>query len=156
MSCMFLDIQTYTNCFVTLSKLQFYPDADQFGIKRISNYAELLWHKAMRAEGERTIDIDPLQYMFQELHEINGRAYAERYQHRGEEYQPSGEVLDRNEGEVVSLCQLLKHLECIDYQCSDWSGWKRSDWKVALDTTREAIRNWIIHELPDYRTAAWA
>lgn len=52
----------------------------------------------------------------------------------------------------LPVLAVLKACQCLDYQCSDWSGWKESFAKKHLDLIVSAG----VMELPGYEEAEWA
>lgn len=54
-----------------------------------------------------------------------------------------------------NIPQLLKALECIDYQCSDADEWEASEHKQFLDLICNDCRDYLISELPEYKAAKW-
>ena len=54
-----------------------------------------------------------------------------------------------------NIPQLLKALECIDYQCTDADEWEASEHKQFLDLICADCRDYLISELPEYKAAQW-
>ena len=53
--------------------------------------------------------------------------------------------------ELPGAVAILKACNCLEYQCSDWSGYSGSPAELLLD----ALRRQAIRELPGYDDASW-
>lgn len=56
----------------------------------------------------------------------------------------------------LNVYQLLKALECIDYQCIDSEDYDKSEECKLLRTICNDCRYWALHEVPQYNDAKWA
>lgn len=85
--------------------------------------------------------------LFVMLKEANLLALQDRYGDPAEKVaKPEPKQVD------VSPVALLKAVQCLDYQCSDWQKWGDSLAKKYLGVIESAA----IMELPGYDDAAWA
>ena len=83
------------------------------------------------------------------LARANRAAYRARYGDPCEEPEP----YRPRDAQHLSLAQVVKACDCLDYQCSDWSEWEDSTAQRALARIREhAVRL----ALPGYDDAAWS
>jgi len=74
---------------------------------------------------------------FELLAAANGRAVAERYR-EPRETMPTWDHVDTSE---FSPVQIVKAVDCIEYQCSNWTGWPGSDAEtLARDLRAAALR----------------
>lgn len=97
------------------------------------------WHK---------IDADAAPGVAALLRAANVAAFRGRY--------PSAEVAPRYEYRAVAVgifppVRILRAVDCLDYQCSDWTGWRDSEARRALRAIREAA----IAALPGYAAGGW-
>ncbi len=81
------------------------------------------------------------------LHQANTAAVRARY---GEEDFPEY-VFSFRDARPVSLVQIIKACDCLEYQCSDGPDWTNSRAARAL----AAIRDQAIRLFPGYESAAW-
>lgn len=82
------------------------------------------------------------------LAEANRAAYREWY---GEQPEPA-EPYKAPDASALSPVQVVKACDCLEYQCSDWSGWDGSPAQRALARIRDhAVRM----ALPGYESADW-
>jgi hypothetical protein len=96
-----------------------------------------------------TVEFKP-QQVADLLRDANDKAYKEYY---GRKARGAGKFDLRNVRTLppFSALQMIKACMCLDYQCSDWSGWDTSEAKVAL----ERIKEMSIMALPGWEGADW-
>jgi hypothetical protein len=90
----------------------------------------------------------------------NCRAYQERYQDPGTPGDYRGfSIVDVSHLDPLAI---VKACDCLDYQASDWTGWRASDACAVLEAIRAAALHLAAgdyqgnaYDLPGYRAAAW-
>lgn len=94
------------------------------------------------------------------LASANRRAYQERYQDPGTPSDYRGFVLV--DVSHLGPLAIVKACDCLDYQASDWTGWRASDACAALEAIRGAALHMVpgnyqgsAYAHPGYRHAAW-
>jgi hypothetical protein len=98
-------------------------------------------HVETAGDGQRVAEL---------LHRANLAAFADRYPREGAalaepfDYRPVA-------ASWLPAIQIVKACDCLDYQCSDWTGWPDSEARRIL----RAIREKAIRMLPGYEAAAW-
>ena len=55
----------------------------------------------------------------------------------------------------TDIVLLIKALQCVDYQCSDADEWEASEDKAFLDLIQQEASDYLISELPEYKSAPW-
>lgn len=97
-----------------------------------------------------------LEYV-QSLQKLNLKAYDERYPHQFDAGYEIDYVTKINamSWSDLNIAQLLKLLECVDYQCCDWKLWERTmEYKILKDIIDDC-KSFLIESLPEYEKAAW-
>lgn len=83
--------------------------------------------------------------LFRLLKQANLLALGDRY----------GDEAEEAAGKIalvpVPVITVIKACHCLEYQCSDWSGWAESDAKKYLDWIERAA----VNALPGYDEAPW-
>lgn len=104
---------------------------------------------------------DPFEYgecnfveFVQCLRDWNYRAYSERYSGHGEPLEP-WEPWEYSGGQIMGLHQLLKTLQCLEYQCIDSSDFVDGPIRKALKELQASIALALIDETEEYKTALW-
>lgn len=156
MSCIMLSDKLYKN--VTRSLQLFRRDPKHYYAAKIDVFPEQKWYEenaSKRTLGNHLlIDVSPLEFLVSKWVRANDRAYKERYpNHDDGDY---FETPNLSGGAETSLCQLLKYLQAIDYQCSDWSGWQDSWEGKYLGDIVKMVTLAIMESLPEYQAAKWA
>lgn len=85
--------------------------------------------------------------LFVAFKSANLLALRDRY---GDPAEPAGKPKPKQV--VVPPVALLKACQCLEYQCSDWTGWNDSAAKKYLGVVQSAA----VMALPGYEEAAWA
>jgi hypothetical protein len=90
----------------------------------------------------------------------NRRAYQERYQDPGEPSDYRGfSIVDVSHLDPLAI---VKACDCLDYQASDWTGWRASDACRVLESIRAVALHLAAgdyqgsaYDLPGYSAAPW-
>lgn len=104
--------------------------------------------------GGGRVDFEEAPWMYQALAEANLRAFQERYRERAEDDdQALLAGFDRTAPvpSARNAVELLKLIDCFEYQACDWSGFSGS---TAAKLCRSA-REKVIRLLPGYDEAPW-
>ena len=151
MSCIHLDKQNYQYVADTLAKI-------------VSTFNQLMpFHETRGKLGYHLsgydwdgIEANIIKFVVR-LQSWNLNAFYSRYPDKyKEDFMPDfiNEVKYPNLN-VFNLCQFLKILQCIDYQCSDSDGYEKSKEKDFLHLIIAEAQDHIISELPQYESAKW-
>lgn len=104
----------------------------------------------------KTLYFDEIEPIMDTLQEMNVRSYNERYNENAEVI-PYREVYTSERHN--NLLELLKSLQCLRYNIEldekKFTFNKYRAWKFLNDQI-EAIKSYIISELPEYKNAQWA
>lgn len=145
---------------MSLTKTHYQYIADslyQAGVK-FRGYAPFHATRVKFGEQNAAWEVERAIVMFvRKLQGWNEVAYLERYPHTEKE---SSEVPDwvtecKPTGAPFDACQLLKALQCADYQCIDADDYEESPEKVLLELIERDCREYLIEESEGYKAAKW-
>lgn len=91
------------------------------------------------------------------LQSWNAVAWRERYPRELADQDPMDYVTKINQilWDDLNINQLLKALECIDYQCTDSKKYCESEIRGILKMIIDDCKNYLIEESPEYISAKW-
>ena len=135
MSVMYLNPEIYQDCEHTLQR-NFTTNGSE---KCLFNYLDYPYYG--------NDNLTPFQRLFNELYNLNALSYANRYK---EDFQQPMQ-LDFLRGKELNDWQLLKALECIDYQIEINNNLHVQDLKRLIND----LKNRLIGLIPDYKNAKW-
>jgi hypothetical protein len=147
MSCFVLEDQAFQNMYRTLGDILDRSERSDISAYALAEGLARAFGTGYRPELERRAEV-----WLRAAEAANLLAYAERYPKHPVE--AAGE-LDLAGGKVMSRAQFYKTLDCLDYQCSDWSGWEKSPEAATLDALRHALARSVMIESPEYDAADW-
>ncbi|MBK7380428.1 MAG: hypothetical protein IPJ03_15850 [Ignavibacteriales bacterium] len=136
MSVMYLKPEIYQDCEATLRGNGFTTNGSGTAL-----YSFLDWNY-YDAE-----PFTPFQKLFNELYLLNALSFADRY--NGDIQTPP--MLNFSKGKRVSNWQLLKYLECIDYQIEIENNPNVDTLKKLI----EELKSRLISLIPGYKNAKW-
>lgn len=98
---------------------------------------------------------EKILYFVSTLQGWNHRAYFERYPNQEDDAGPELVTTINPVGGNVDVCQLLKALECADYQCADAAEYPGSSTESKLERIAEDCRRHIVEDVQAYKDAKW-